>query len=361
MGTLVALLLPAVQAAREAARRMQCSTHMKQIGTAVHNFESTHRAIPPIVVFERHMSLFVLLYPYLEQQNLYDDYMTMTTGGRMNWGGGYPTSWFLTLTPEKQNAHGSVTSYICPSRRSAPAFTSQKFNGDTPDPNGGKNSAGPRSDYVTVVAKDREDYGHQFTFLSAQYFAAKATDGKPFSGPFRLPLLEFSDGRQGTVDDYNYITRWTPKDDMAIWLDGSSNCILVGEKYIPAHAVNSEVHRSHTVWDGPYHFGGENLDNLQNNVGNIIHNDGGKQPVFGRSPNTVAEYAASRGEADAGFSRFPGEDGAYWGRFGYGSNHPGICQFVLGDGSVRGFPVTLDYQMFYRWASVNDGESVALP
>lgn len=89
IGILVALLLPAVQSARESARRTQCSNNLKQIGLALHNFESAHGSLPPGAVSgatltETHKrfaiaadtvhSWPILIFPFMEQGSLADLY-----------------------------------------------------------------------------------------------------------------------------------------------------------------------------------------------------------------------------------------------------------------------------------------------
>ncbi len=79
IAVLIALLLPAVQAAREAARRAQCSNNLKQIGLAMHNYNSSHNALPPGRKSCCWGTWQVFMMPYLEQGAIFNAF---------NFGGG---------------------------------------------------------------------------------------------------------------------------------------------------------------------------------------------------------------------------------------------------------------------------------
>jgi prepilin-type N-terminal cleavage/methylation domain-containing protein len=74
IGVLVALLLPAVQAARESARRTQCANNLKQLGLGYHVYESTHRVLPPATMTngQHGPTAFIMILPQIEQGPLFD-------------------------------------------------------------------------------------------------------------------------------------------------------------------------------------------------------------------------------------------------------------------------------------------------
>lgn len=75
IGILIALLLPAVQAAREAARRMNCSNHMKQLALSLHNYHDTFSVFPPGGRSNSNqLTWCVTILPYIEQKPLYDQF-----------------------------------------------------------------------------------------------------------------------------------------------------------------------------------------------------------------------------------------------------------------------------------------------
>jgi len=85
IGILVALLLPAIQAAREAARRTECVNNLKQIGVAWHNYHDTHRVFPPSYVnqgSEVRWGWGTLILPFMEQGALFDQIDPIRWGGQ---------------------------------------------------------------------------------------------------------------------------------------------------------------------------------------------------------------------------------------------------------------------------------------
>lgn len=116
IGILVALLLPAIQAAREAARRAQCVNNLKQLALALHNYESSLKLYPPGrmgcdgACTPRNgpsTSGFVMMLPYLELTALYDEC------DLVGWSGNWPQA-ITNTRPE---------AFVCPSSVMEPSYT----------------------------------------------------------------------------------------------------------------------------------------------------------------------------------------------------------------------------------------------
>ena len=123
IAVLIGLLLPAVQKVREAAARLKCTSHLKQIALAAHNYHDTNERFPGAVqTGPRYSSLFVELLPYIEQNNLYKQ-----------WDFASPGNNYAAPAPR---AGVVISIYVCPSHPlqhggATPALTTYGGNGGT--------------------------------------------------------------------------------------------------------------------------------------------------------------------------------------------------------------------------------------
>jgi prepilin-type N-terminal cleavage/methylation domain-containing protein/prepilin-type processing-associated H-X9-DG protein len=126
IGVLIALLLPAVQAAREAARRSQCVNNLKQIGIALHNYHDTNGVYPPSGGYGKdrgtglpimpninnhtdHFSMKSRLLPFMEQRSLYNSINFMVPSDTWPNVGNGESDWNLTAR------RAGVNTFLCPS------------------------------------------------------------------------------------------------------------------------------------------------------------------------------------------------------------------------------------------------------
>ena len=116
IAVLISLLLPAVQQAREAARRAQCKNHLKQLGLALHNYEGTHRCFPASSMnpgsFSYVWSSHAMLTPFLEQTTIYN---TTDTRLPIYVSGGTGSYGYKISDRNKLAAGTTVSIFLCPS------------------------------------------------------------------------------------------------------------------------------------------------------------------------------------------------------------------------------------------------------
>ena len=376
IGMLVALLLPAVQAAREAARRMQCSNHLKQIGLAVHNFHDAQNGLVPSGIGgtgggdTRRAGFFVLIWPFMEQQALYSVVQTRQFRrpfGTAFWVGPEDPENVLTATELASFRTGAaITAYICPTRRSVrgalnPVLGSVgayvESGGDANAMNDGEgwgSMPGPLTDYAIVLTVRSTPGGNIWDVWNPQNADHVARNW----GPFRVATLP-PPGGTGDNSPENF---WLPRDSFSRLADGTSNQIIVGEKHIPLNALGTCTRSQ---------LGNPSNENDQRHYhdcaywataglarGHAMSRYVRRNPAGSDSTPSEWHINPLRRSDEAGTG---GRTAFHIADVGFGSWHPGVCQFVLGDGAVRGLNTTTPATILACLADVSDGNSVSLP
>ena len=358
IGVLIALLLPAIQAAREAARRTHCANNLKQIGLAVHNFQSTHNALPPSVILAKMdhpngrtwITVYVHLLPHMEHQANYELAERTTNGFKQALtaassaeSSGGQAGWWHGLSAEEQKSLGSVSAFHCPTRRGGGAQYVAAHTDTYPAWDGG--SPGPRGDYAMVNAVIGDG-------TEGTYWHGDPKDADSFCGAFRVAITP------GTASDTDFqtVAEWECRDDFSYWADGTSNVIIFGEKHIPVN----ELQKCELAAGNPNGAGGAfNTDcsiltaSVHKCVASMVFATGGEgKSSFdqgGDLSSTTQPLAwPELAQNSIALSRF-------------GSWHPDVTQFLFGDGSVRAFSVSTRPMIIGRLAMVNDGNTIDMP
>lgn len=312
IGVLVALLLPAVQAAREAARRSQCANNLKQMGLALQNYHSAFNEFPagsiqdaPHIasgnLSKHHKNWAITLLPYMEEQALDDQYHDD----------------YFNEDPENnviRTAH--VATQECPSDAGAGTLAIPATGPGGAASRGGADLQYRASSYKGVAGTvdmsiDLKNQG----WWDADY--------KPFADvndDWRRGLLHTAGSSGYKPVSIRHVT------------DGTSNTLAIGEKASSA----DDGTRIYTFWAYSYMF-----YSLSHAIPDSL--------ALSDNNTECLAIAAERGIWAALCAR------------GFGAKHPGVVQFALADGSVHSLSDQMDLTAFAALSTVANGEVVALP
>jgi prepilin-type N-terminal cleavage/methylation domain-containing protein/prepilin-type processing-associated H-X9-DG protein len=308
IGILIALLLPAIQAAREAARRMQCSNNVKQTGLAVHNWHDVQKCVPPCYLTGRgHSTWMGLLLPFLEQQGLTEVVDPMEK-----------SAYSLPMTILKVR----VASYYCPSRRSSQDSTAfSTIDGVR----GGVDIAGSAASDYAINVGDGE--------LVPWY-----GDASHVPNGFTLTTIDWTNtstyltGKLIGTDPTWVYRNWKCNRSFSDITDGLSNTLMIGEKHVtPDHMGDFNY------GDGTY-FADESQANSSRLAGRNF-------PLAASPTEPIPRpYSGTNYE---------------WRNANFGSWHSGgTCNFVFADGSVHSLSTSVDLTILGCLANIRDGQPI---
>jgi prepilin-type N-terminal cleavage/methylation domain-containing protein len=303
IGILVALLLPAVQAAREAARRAQCFNNLKQIGIAMHAYHDAYKKLPTgslnisVTSGYNGVNWRLLILPFIEQETVFNRLGFTPTEyfGAGGSGGGVPGY-------NGRNAvlkEFVVPGYLCPSS--------------------------PLSLFDTAPGGN-VDKGLNIHYVGNQGAAQPVPGPDPAAGTRDCSHgMSCNNGMLGVNETFK----------LADALDGTSNTFLVEEQ----SGLVNKVNRTSNYYGG--WFGARNQGCVSCSTCSDLWQTGTTCIRFGLNSNIVQVGAT---------------DTSYRNNTILNSNHPGGVNAVLADGAVRFLPNTIDFVHLKRLACRYDGE-----
>ncbi len=313
IGILVALLLPAIQAAREAARRTQCQSNMKQIGLAILNYASAHAdELPPGGITNgpccskrSKESWSISILPFLELQNLYDQYhFDEFNESKVNW-------------PVLQQI---VPVYLCPSDEDTQTL-------ERPESGPGSSILMARGSYRANTGRCGDPPGgHWDSPSETNSFGRIPGTRASWKGPFHATGTP----RRGIYENVTTI----PK--LKQVTDGLSNTLFTGEGTSQSTKSSEPVLiqatiRRRTFWAYTY----------------TSYN---KSCVFPQTRTMLFDFGRC--------VEVSGPGGSNPCKRAWGSLHPGGLHFNFGDGSVRFLDTSIDMQVFASMATMAGEELI---
>jgi prepilin-type N-terminal cleavage/methylation domain-containing protein/prepilin-type processing-associated H-X9-DG protein len=315
IGVLIALLLPAVQAAREAARRMQCTNNLKQIGIAMHNYNDAVKKLPPGWIYfatgtecgggRPYWGWNVFIFPYMEQTSLYDGLGVTSRMLQTVCRGNVLAGTTDTLTADDK----ILVQTVIPSLR-CPSDSGDRLNSDTTH-FGNTNKTVYLSKETNPVAKS--NYAACMGGYNANDSVASATSGN--EGVFWAN----SSVAMEQIDD------------------GTSNVIFAGESCTQIHGVKFFA----AAWLGVGNPGCVGDGSQSTITTGSVDNDAGVYRAVRRTKFDILINTAR----DANYNK------------AFSSLHTGGANFVFGDGSVRFISETINTDMYGYLGQTNSGKS----
>jgi prepilin-type N-terminal cleavage/methylation domain-containing protein/prepilin-type processing-associated H-X9-DG protein len=329
IGVLVALLLPAVQAARAAANRMSCSNNVKQCVLALHNYHDTYKTLPPGRLGPgswENFSWRAAILPFIEQTALADA-MTWSTVNRNPWD--YSTGHAMT-TPHANGAPPwagvEISAYVCPADGGLAV----------PAPGSGNNG---RSNY-------RVCYGQ--TVFNTEDAGSGRTDGM-FQFRHGHPMADAFDGTSNTI----YVGEMAMA-NMGNRTDVKGNMLIVGMTGtwdVAAWYTSGDTCRAGSTGGQGKAIpqGASVVTNTGWNPGQRVMDGRGYYSAFNTilPPNNISCVNSNADSA--------------WGVFTANSRHSGGAMFGMGDGSVKFITDTVDLLTYRAAGTRAGGESLQLP